>query len=63
FIGRNDPGLPTGAFHLTANLDEIQIYKRVLSAAEIQAIFNAGPDGVCKKRVPKLQSCGVGAAN
>ncbi|MEM8996514.1 MAG: LamG domain-containing protein [Acidobacteriota bacterium] len=63
FIGRVDPNLSAGGFHFTANLDEIQIYKRALSPAEIQAIHGAGPDGVCKRRVPLLQSCGVGAAN
>jgi hypothetical protein len=34
---------------LDAELDEITIYKRVLSADEIQAIFNAGSAGKCKK--------------
>jgi concanavalin A-like lectin/glucanase superfamily protein len=29
-------------------IDEAQVYNRVLSASEIQGIFNAGGDGVCK---------------
>jgi hypothetical protein len=29
-------------------IDEVQIYNRVLSASEIQAIFNAGSAGACK---------------
>jgi hypothetical protein len=29
-------------------VDEIQIFSRALSAAEIQAIFHAGSAGMCK---------------
>lgn len=34
--------------HLDGLIDEVDIYNRALSAAEIQAIFNAGSAGKCK---------------
>ncbi|MEM1179202.1 MAG: LamG domain-containing protein [Acidobacteriota bacterium] len=57
FMGRIDPTINAGGFHMTGNLDEVQIYKRALSLAEIQAIHAAGPDGVCTDRVPRMRSC------
>jgi hypothetical protein len=44
-IGAN---APEGA-HLNGLVDEVAIYNRALSAAEIQAIFNAGRAGKCKE--------------
>jgi hypothetical protein len=43
-IGAN---APEGA-HLNGLVDEVALYNRALSAAEIQAIFNAGSAGKCK---------------
>lgn len=37
-----------GTNHLTGQLDEIQTFSRALSAAEIQAIYDAGGAGLCK---------------
>jgi hypothetical protein len=40
---------PTTYYHPTNGLiDEVEIYNRALSAAEIQAIYNAGSAGKCK---------------
>lgn len=44
-IGREDSTQPRP---FTGGMDEIQIHGRALSAAEIQAIYNAGSNGVCK---------------
>lgn len=45
-IGRRIPAF--GANYLRGALDELEIFKRALSAAELQAIFNAGSAGKCK---------------
>jgi hypothetical protein len=47
FIGREDSLLPRPFNGL---IDEVEIYSRALSAAEIQGIFNAGSTGHCKGR-------------
>ncbi|MBI3210934.1 MAG: LamG domain-containing protein, partial [Candidatus Solibacter usitatus] len=44
-IGREDSSLPR-AFN--GAIDEVQMLNRALTAAEIQAIYNAGANGVCK---------------
>ena len=44
-IGREDSSKPRPFPGL---IDELQIYNRALSAAEIEAIFNAGSEGQCK---------------
>jgi hypothetical protein len=35
-------------------IDEVDVYNRALSAAEIEAIFNAGNAGKCTDGVPSL---------
>lgn len=35
-------------FHFHGEIDELMLFNRALSATEIQAIYNAGADGVCK---------------
>lgn len=44
-IGRNDPVL--GNQHLNGCLDELEIFKRDLSATELQLIYAAGSGGKC----------------
>lgn len=44
-IGRRDPAL--GAIYFKGCLDELEIFKRALSAAELQAIYAAGSGGKC----------------
>jgi hypothetical protein len=44
-IGREDSFLPRA---FTGAIDEVGIYNRSLSAAEIQSIFGAGGNGKCK---------------
>jgi hypothetical protein len=41
-------GEAEGLGYMQGRLDELTIYQRGLSAAEIQAIFNAGTGGKCK---------------
>ena len=48
YIGRD--GQPSGRF--VGLIDEVDIYDRVLSAAEIQSIYNAGSAGKCKECTP-----------
>jgi hypothetical protein len=48
YIGRD--GQPSGRF--VGLIDEIDIYDRVLSATEIQSIYNAGSAGKCKECTP-----------
>ena len=43
-------GLRPGAERFIGEMDEIELYNRALSQAEIQAIFNAGTAGKCKTR-------------
>lgn len=45
-IGRRDPAF--GASYFNGCLDELEIFKRALSAAEIQSIYAAGSGGKCK---------------
>src|SRR6185295_10531103 len=56
FIGAPGPGCP-GAYpnlgEFVGMIDELALYPRALTAAEIQAIFNAGASGKCVS--PKLQ--------
>lgn len=44
--GRQWPSFPNGYYE--GVMDEVEIYNRSLSSAEIQAIFNAGSAGKCK---------------
>lgn len=46
-IGFSDPGGFQHNFH--GIIDEVEVFNRALSAAEIQAIFNAGSMGKCKE--------------
>ncbi|MEM1180041.1 MAG: LamG-like jellyroll fold domain-containing protein [Acidobacteriota bacterium] len=56
-IGRGNGDANGNDYGLTGDLDEVQIYKRALGQAEIQAIWNAGPSGVCTSPLPALLSC------
>jgi len=47
FLGDFDPG-QSGPFTFAGQVDELQVFSRVLSATEIQAIYNAGTRGECK---------------
>jgi hypothetical protein len=40
-------GQAEGGFYFSGLLDEIQIYSRALSASEVQAIYQAGTNGMC----------------
>jgi hypothetical protein len=53
FLDTNSAALRLGSYvlegsHLNGMIDEAEIYSRALSAAEIQAIYNAGSAGKCK---------------
>ncbi|MBI5728474.1 MAG: hypothetical protein HY984_01830, partial [Candidatus Magasanikbacteria bacterium] len=43
-----DPGVPSYDKWFNGSLDEVQLYRRVLTASEIQSIYNAGSNGICK---------------
>lgn len=47
FIGREDSTQPR---HFPGGIDEVQIHSRALTAAEIQALYVGGSNGVCKAR-------------
>ncbi len=51
---------PNGVFALDGKVDELSIYNRALSAAEVQAIYQAGSAG---KTTPTLAVTGVSPAN
>ena len=60
-IGAQEPSLtPTGWF--AGRIDEVEIFKRALSNAEIAKIWGAGPAGKCKEsvRAPKAQTICTG---
>ncbi|MEO1086625.1 MAG: LamG domain-containing protein, partial [Acidobacteriota bacterium] len=59
-IGRGNGDAGGNDYVLTGDLDEVQIYKRALSQAEITAIWNAGSSGVCTQPLGTLQSCSAG---
>ena len=42
------PSPPFNTYYFNGQLDEIEIHNRALSAAEIQAIYNAGSAGKAK---------------
>jgi len=44
--------LPTGEYYLQAELDELEIFNRVVTLSEIQQIYNAGDLGKCKDPCP-----------
>lgn len=46
-IGVQQPGLG-GAGFFKGGLDELEIFNRVLSATEVQSLYQAGPAGKCK---------------
>ena len=46
-IGVRDPGLGGGGF-FSGGMDELEIFNRALTGAEVQAIYNAGSAGKCK---------------
>ena len=41
-------------FRLTGRVDELSIYNRALTAAEIQAVYNAGSAGKCPTLTPEI---------
>ncbi len=47
-IGANGPGNPGGSTPFQGLMDELSIYNRVLTAAEIQGIYQAGSSGKCR---------------
>jgi len=51
-----DNGAPS--FFLNGSLDEIEIFNRALSAAEIQSIFLAGIAGTCRPGIPTVTAVG-----
>jgi hypothetical protein len=53
-FGYRPPGssLQLGGVRHLGGLDEVSVYDRALSAAEIQAIYNAGTNGKCAGPVP-----------
>lgn len=55
---RQGSGHPTSYY--AGLVDELQIYDRALSAAEIQAIYEAGPAGVCTSPPPEPDGDGDG---
>ena len=57
-IGRESSGPVVDNFY--GDIDEVQFFKNALSQAQIQAIFNAGPSGLCTTRLPRRQSCTTG---
>jgi hypothetical protein len=48
----NWPAAAAGYFYFQGLIDEVEFFNRALSAAEIQAIFNAGSAGKCKNVNP-----------
>lgn len=46
--------IPTGEYYLRGALDELEIFERALTAAEVQGIFRAGERGKCKQPCPAL---------
>jgi hypothetical protein len=64
----NTEPLDVGTYGATIGLDELSLYKRALSASEIQAIYQAGPSGKCKPAastataVPPFPTLGTGGA-
>ena len=49
-FGRSGSSSPA-AFYFAGQLDELEIFNRALSAAEVAALFNAGSAGKCKVNV------------
>lgn len=45
-------GTPYSTGYFNGKIDEAQIYSRALSQAEVQAIYNAGPAGICRDEPP-----------
>jgi len=50
--GRMAQGVDQPAAHFMGQIDEVEVFRRALSAAEVLAIFNAGADGKCKTTPP-----------
>jgi len=48
WIGARDPAF--GQIFYTGDLDEIELFRRALSAAEVQGLYRAGRSGKCKDR-------------
>jgi hypothetical protein len=48
WLGRRPSGYYSGAYFGPGLIDEASVYSRALSAAEMQAIYNAGRAGKCK---------------
>jgi hypothetical protein len=46
--------IPTGEYYLRGALDELEIFERTLTAAEVQGIYRAGERGKCKNPCPAL---------
>lgn len=51
-IGSLSPAAPQ---FFGGSMDEIQIFGRALSTAEVQAVFNAGSDGLCRETPPCVE--------
>ena len=51
-IGRRSPALGGGG-HFRGDLDEIELFKRVLTPAEVLSLYGAGPLGKCKEEEPE----------
>ena len=62
-IGRNYAIITSGGY-FDGGLDEIEIFRRVLTPAEIDAIYQAGPSGKCREAcyASKKASCCDGEA-
>jgi hypothetical protein len=51
FMGRRPAG-PFAGLYFNGQMDEVSVYNRALSAAEIQTIYNAGSAGKCPVPLP-----------
>lgn len=56
-------GWPNNGYTFEGNIDELSVYNRVLSQAEIQAIYNAGDAGKCKPGIPQITAISVAKTN
>ncbi|MEM9552715.1 MAG: LamG domain-containing protein [Acidobacteriota bacterium] len=58
-IGRSAAEAPfqISQLYFDGEIDEVMVVRRAMSTAEIQAIFNAGADGLCRRLAPALQLC------
>ncbi len=53
FIGNYNPTVAHSVpFNFVGQIDEVELFNRALTLAEIQALYNAGPAGKCKNVIP-----------